>query len=356
MTESCDSLGILDVNWTSQEFSGHGVNESPGYFGRRSHVRRPGVVEMRCTLTWGISPGVCEPSLRPRTDRSHRPMDDNETNDSMSAVGYVRVSTAEQAGSGAGWRPSDERSHEPARSDPGSCPPSTRTRGVGPVLNRPGLESSPGGRGGIGSLGLGGGEVDRLSRSLIDFAGVMERSRKRGWHIAALDLGVDTLVAVRRDGGQRGWRRSPSSSVASSGHARRRPSPSVDQAKGSDSGGLPPCRLPSCSRCWICEPKAFLRTHRPGARCCRDPDGPWWKALASQHGSGSHLLLSTPPTWPARPADRPRTGSWGRPGKDYPTVTVSLNGTPLRSVPVTTTGSVYRLCGPAGLSGAAHRR
>jgi DNA invertase Pin-like site-specific DNA recombinase len=35
-------------------------------------------------------------------------------------------------------------------------------------------------------------KLDRLSRSLMDFAGVMERSRKRGWHLAALDLGVDT--------------------------------------------------------------------------------------------------------------------------------------------------------------------
>jgi hypothetical protein len=35
-------------------------------------------------------------------------------------------------------------------------------------------------------------KLDRLSRSLIDFAGVMERSRKRGWHVVALDLGVDT--------------------------------------------------------------------------------------------------------------------------------------------------------------------
>lgn len=34
-------------------------------------------------------------------------------------------------------------------------------------------------------------KLDRLSRSLIDFAGLVERSRKRGWGIVALDLGVD---------------------------------------------------------------------------------------------------------------------------------------------------------------------
>jgi DNA invertase Pin-like site-specific DNA recombinase len=35
-------------------------------------------------------------------------------------------------------------------------------------------------------------KLDRLSRSLLDFAGLMERARKRGWSLIALDLGVDT--------------------------------------------------------------------------------------------------------------------------------------------------------------------
>jgi DNA invertase Pin-like site-specific DNA recombinase len=34
-------------------------------------------------------------------------------------------------------------------------------------------------------------KLDRLSRSLIDFAALVERSRKKGWGIVALDLGVD---------------------------------------------------------------------------------------------------------------------------------------------------------------------
>jgi DNA invertase Pin-like site-specific DNA recombinase len=35
-------------------------------------------------------------------------------------------------------------------------------------------------------------KLDRLSRSLLDFASLMERARKRGWSLIALDLGVDT--------------------------------------------------------------------------------------------------------------------------------------------------------------------
>jgi DNA invertase Pin-like site-specific DNA recombinase len=37
-------------------------------------------------------------------------------------------------------------------------------------------------------------KLDRLSRSLLDFAAVMERSRRRRWALVALDLGVDTTT------------------------------------------------------------------------------------------------------------------------------------------------------------------
>ena len=37
-------------------------------------------------------------------------------------------------------------------------------------------------------------KLDRPSRSLLDFAGIVERSRKHGWSLIALDLGVDTFT------------------------------------------------------------------------------------------------------------------------------------------------------------------
>ena len=37
-------------------------------------------------------------------------------------------------------------------------------------------------------------KLDRLSRSLLDFAALMERSRREGWALVALDLGVDTTT------------------------------------------------------------------------------------------------------------------------------------------------------------------
>ena len=37
-------------------------------------------------------------------------------------------------------------------------------------------------------------KLDRLSRSLLDFASLMERARKEGWALVILDLGVDTTT------------------------------------------------------------------------------------------------------------------------------------------------------------------
>jgi DNA invertase Pin-like site-specific DNA recombinase len=38
-------------------------------------------------------------------------------------------------------------------------------------------------------------KLDRLSRSTLDFATLMERARAKGWGFAILDLGVDTTTA-----------------------------------------------------------------------------------------------------------------------------------------------------------------
>jgi DNA invertase Pin-like site-specific DNA recombinase len=36
--------------------------------------------------------------------------------------------------------------------------------------------------------------LDRLSRSMLDFAGLMDRATREGWALVALDLGVDTTT------------------------------------------------------------------------------------------------------------------------------------------------------------------
>lgn len=37
-------------------------------------------------------------------------------------------------------------------------------------------------------------KLDRLSRSVLDFAALMQRARRRGWNPVVLDLGVDTSM------------------------------------------------------------------------------------------------------------------------------------------------------------------
>ena len=39
--------------------------------------------------------------------------------------------------------------------------------------------------------------IDRLSRSLLDFAGVMDLAQRKRWALIALDLGVDTSTPLR---------------------------------------------------------------------------------------------------------------------------------------------------------------
>jgi DNA invertase Pin-like site-specific DNA recombinase len=80
------------------------------------------------------------------------------------ALGYVRVSTEEQATEGAS------------------------------ILERPGLAAA------LDRLDCGEADtllavrVDRLSRSVADFAGLMARAERRRWSVVALDLGVDTTT------------------------------------------------------------------------------------------------------------------------------------------------------------------
>ena len=110
-------------------------------------------------------------------------------------VGYVRVSTVEQADSGAGLEAQraaiqlacDQRGWELVGvvEDAGFS---------AATLDRPGItqavEAVESGRASV----LVVAKLDRLSRSLLDFAVVMERSRRKRWSLVALDLGVDTTT------------------------------------------------------------------------------------------------------------------------------------------------------------------
>jgi DNA invertase Pin-like site-specific DNA recombinase len=106
-------------------------------------------------------------------------------------LGYLRVSTNEQAESGAGVAAQRAAiTSEAARrgwdvefiEDAGHSARSMKRPGLLAALDR--LR-----RGEAGTLVVS--KMDRLSRSLLDYAGIMQRAQREGWALVALDSPAD---------------------------------------------------------------------------------------------------------------------------------------------------------------------
>lgn len=113
----------------------------------------------------------------------------------MKAIAYHRVSTDEQAESGNGL---DAQRSTIARAiahrDWTLVGELTDEGRSGSNLNRPALLEA------LDQLDRGQAEVlvvaklDRLSRSVLDFAAITQRAKRRGWSVVALDVDVDTTT------------------------------------------------------------------------------------------------------------------------------------------------------------------
>jgi DNA invertase Pin-like site-specific DNA recombinase len=112
----------------------------------------------------------------------------------MRVVSYARVSTQEQADSGAGLGAQRRAVEAEAERRGWTIAEQFEDAGASgkSLAGRPGLQGALEAveRGEAGALVVA--KLDRLSRSLLDFASLMERARSRGWSLVALDLGVDT--------------------------------------------------------------------------------------------------------------------------------------------------------------------
>ena len=110
----------------------------------------------------------------------------------MRAIGYVRVSTDEQAASGLGLEDQRGRLTLEAERRGWELELYTDEGYSAKNLDRPAIRQA------LELLAAGEADalvvlkLDRLSRSLLDFAALMERARAEGWALIALDLGVDT--------------------------------------------------------------------------------------------------------------------------------------------------------------------
>lgn len=110
-------------------------------------------------------------------------------------LAYVRVSTDEQADSGAGLAAQRSAILAEATRRGWTEVHFIEDAGFsGKSLKRPGIIAALDALKRHKADTLVVAKLDRLSRSMLDFAGLMDRSTKEGWSLVALDLGVDTTT------------------------------------------------------------------------------------------------------------------------------------------------------------------
>lgn len=111
-------------------------------------------------------------------------------------VGYVRVSTDEQANSGLGLAAQRKVIEDECQRRCWALDQVFEDAGASAksLTGRPALADALAGLRGHRADALVVAKLDRLSRSLLDFAGLMDQSRREGWSLVILDLGVDTTT------------------------------------------------------------------------------------------------------------------------------------------------------------------
>jgi DNA invertase Pin-like site-specific DNA recombinase len=109
----------------------------------------------------------------------------------INVVGYIRCSTIEQKESGLGLEAQQQRIEAEAERRDWNVTWMIDDGYTAANLDRPAIQQS------LLSLrrheyeALVVAKLDRLSRSLLDFAGLMERAQKEKWNVVCLDLGID---------------------------------------------------------------------------------------------------------------------------------------------------------------------
>lgn len=112
----------------------------------------------------------------------------------MNVVGYLRVSTEEQARSGLGMDAQREAIEAAAKARGWHVTWAVDDGYSGSTLKRPALATALAVLAAGEADGLVVSKLDRLSRSAQDFANTMADAKKQGWALVALDLGVDTTT------------------------------------------------------------------------------------------------------------------------------------------------------------------
>jgi DNA invertase Pin-like site-specific DNA recombinase len=112
-------------------------------------------------------------------------------------IGYVRVSTEEQDDSGAGLESQRRGIAAKAREKGWELVQLRKDVASGKSMNgRHELRAALGDLKARKADALVVAKLDRLSRSVMDFAQLLELARKQGWHVVMLDLELDTSTPM----------------------------------------------------------------------------------------------------------------------------------------------------------------
>jgi DNA invertase Pin-like site-specific DNA recombinase len=113
----------------------------------------------------------------------------------LSAFGYIRVSTAEQAAGGLGLDAQRRAIMSACAARGWTLHAIYEDAGVSSTArNRPGLDAAlTACQEHVDAL-LVVAKLDRLSRSILEFATLIDRMKHESWRLVALDLGVDTTT------------------------------------------------------------------------------------------------------------------------------------------------------------------
>jgi DNA invertase Pin-like site-specific DNA recombinase len=123
-----------------------------------------------------------------RTEGKHK------QGNALCVAAYLRVSTDEQARSGLGLEAQRAQIIAEAKRRNWTVTWFIDEAASAKNLNRPALTDCLAGMRDGTHQALVVAKLDRLSRSLVDFASLLEHARKQDWALIALDLGVDTTT------------------------------------------------------------------------------------------------------------------------------------------------------------------
>lgn len=115
----------------------------------------------------------------------------------MKMIGYVRVSTEDQATSGLGLAAQEAAIRAESERRGWELELVTEAGlSAATVEKRPALCEALARLARREADGLVTAKLDRLSRSVSDFSGIVEKARRERWSLVCLDLGVDTSTAT----------------------------------------------------------------------------------------------------------------------------------------------------------------